>query len=48
VAQGSETWEGQNGLPPEGQFVFSDTWVLRNGTWQVAATEALIPMTPPK
>ena len=48
VAQGSETWQGQNGLPPKGQFVFTDTWILRDGKWQVAATEALMPMEPPK
>ena len=35
VAQGSETWEGKNGLPPKGQFFFTDTWVLRDGKWQV-------------
>ncbi len=48
VAQGSETWEGKNGLPPKGQFVFTDTWALRDGKWQVVATEALIPPTPAK
>lgn len=41
VAQGSETWSGQNGLPAKGRFVFTDTWVLRDGKWQVVSTAAI-------
>ena len=45
VAQGSESWERQNGTL--GQFVWMDTWVKRKGKWQIVAAEDLIP-PPPK
>ena len=37
VAQGSETWERQNGK--RGQFVWTDTWLRRNGRWQIIAAQ---------
>ena len=40
VAQGSETWEKRNGK--RGRFVWTDTWVRRNGRWQIVAAEDLI------
>ena len=40
VAQGSETWERRSG--ERGRFVWTDTWVRRNGTWQIVAAEDVI------
>jgi hypothetical protein len=40
VAQGSESWERRNG--ERGRFVWTDTWVLRNGRWQIVAAEDLL------
>ena len=37
VAQGSESWERQNGK--RGQFVWTDTWLRRNGRWQIIAAQ---------
>lgn len=42
VAQGSETWERRRGQPRRGRFVWTDTWVKRNGQWQIVAAEDLI------
>jgi ketosteroid isomerase-like protein len=42
VAQGDETWERRSGDPPRGRFVWTDTWVRRNGKWQIVAAEDLI------
>lgn len=42
VAQGSESWERRTGEPRKGRFVWTDTWVLRNGQWQIVAAEDLI------
>jgi ketosteroid isomerase-like protein len=42
VAQGSESWERRTGEPRRGRFVWTDTWVLRNGQWQIVAAEDLI------
>ncbi|SRR6266540_663099 len=42
VAQGSETWERRSGEPRRGRFVWTDTWVKRNGKWQIVAAEDLI------
>jgi hypothetical protein len=41
VAQGSETWERRTGTPNRGRFVWTDTWILRNGKWQIVAAEDL-------
>lgn len=40
VAQGSETWERRGG--ERGRFVWTDTWIRRNGKWQIVAAEDLI------
>jgi ketosteroid isomerase-like protein len=40
IAQGSETWEKRTG--ERGRFVWTDTWIRRNGHWQIAAAEDLI------
>jgi hypothetical protein len=40
IAQGSETWEKHNG--ERGRFVWTDTWLQRNGRWQIVAAEDLI------
>lgn len=42
VAQGDETWERHSGDPLRGRFVWTDTWVKRNGKWQIVAAEDLI------
>jgi len=42
VAQGSESWERRIGTPRKGRFVWTDTWLLRNGHWQIIAAEDLI------
>jgi ketosteroid isomerase-like protein len=40
IAQGSETWEKHSG--ERGRFVWTDTWLRRNGRWQIVAAEDLI------
>ncbi|MGE5212905.1 MAG: hypothetical protein ACM3NN_04335 [Nitrospirota bacterium] len=40
IAQGSESWEKRSG--ERGRFVWTDTWLLRNGHWQIVAAEDLI------
>ena len=42
VAQGDETWVRRTGTPLRARFVWTDTWVLRNGKWQIVASEDLI------
>src|SRR5262249_23741385 len=42
VAQGSETWERGTGDPLGGRWVWTDTWVRRNGKWQIVAAEDLV------
>jgi len=42
LAQGDETWERRSGDPLRGRFVWTDTWVNRNGKWQIVAAEDLI------
>jgi ketosteroid isomerase-like protein len=42
VAQGSETWERRTGEPKRGSYVWTDTWVKRNGRWQVVAAEDIL------
>ena len=37
VAQGSEAWEKRNGV--RGKYVWTDTWIRRNGKWQIVAAE---------
>lgn len=42
VAQGSESWERRTGTPKYGRFVWTDTWIKRNGKWQIVAAEDLV------
>jgi ketosteroid isomerase-like protein len=42
IAQGSESWERRTGTPKRGRFVWTDTWIRRNGRWQIVAAEDLI------
>ena len=42
VSQGSETWERRAGEPKKGSYVWTDTWVKRNGKWQIVAAEDLL------
>jgi ketosteroid isomerase-like protein len=43
VAQGSETWTKRKDLgQTTGRFVWTDTWVKRNGQWQIVAAEDVI------
>ncbi len=37
VAQGNESWERRTGTPKRGRFVWIDTWIRRNGKWQIVA-----------
>ena len=37
VVQGSESWTRKGGR--KGRFVWTDTWVRRNGEWQIVAAE---------
>ena len=47
VAQGSETWERRNGV--RGQFVWTDTWLRRDGRWHIiAAQDVIVPAQPVK
>ncbi len=40
VAQGDESWVRKDGK--RGRFVWTDTWIKRNGRWQIVAAEDLI------
>ncbi len=42
VAQGDESWERRTGEDRSGRFVWTDTWIRRNGQWQIVAAEDLI------
>jgi ketosteroid isomerase-like protein len=42
VAQGSESWVRRTETPLRGRFVWTDTWIRRNGKWQIVAAEDLI------
>jgi ketosteroid isomerase-like protein len=37
VVQGSETWTRKGGR--KGRFIWTDTWLRRNGKWQIVASE---------
>ena len=41
VAQGDDSWEKKDGTA--GKHVWTDTWVLRDGKWQLVAAEDLVP-----
>jgi ketosteroid isomerase-like protein len=42
VAQGNESWVRRTVTPLNGRFVWADTWLHRNGKWQIVASEDLI------
>jgi ketosteroid isomerase-like protein len=42
VAQGNESWVRRTVTPLNGRFVWTDTWLRRNGKWQIVASEDLI------
>ncbi|QWT22181.1 nuclear transport factor 2 family protein [Bacillus sp. NP157] len=44
IAQGSESWVKKSGA--KGRFVWTDTWLLRDGKWEIAAAEDLIAPEP--
>src|SRR5262245_65152528 len=46
VAQGNESWARRTRTPLRGRFVWTDTWLLRNGAWQIVASEDLIAPEP--
>jgi ketosteroid isomerase-like protein len=37
IAHGSEVWEKRDGS--KGRWVWTDTWVLRDGSWQIVAAQ---------
>jgi hypothetical protein len=39
IAQGQETWARRSGDPNAGRFIWTDTWVLRKGQWQIVNSE---------
>lgn len=41
VAQGNESWVRRSRTPVHGRFVWTDTWIKRNGKWQIVAAEDL-------
>jgi len=45
VAQGNESWKKKDGTL--GKFVWTDTWIKRNGKWQIVAAEDLVPLVAP-
>ena len=46
VAQGNESWVRRTGTPLRARFIWTDTWILRNGAWQIVASEDLIAPEP--
>ena len=44
IAQGNESWERKTG--DRGRFVWTDTWIWRNGSWQIVAAEDLTAAEP--
>jgi Domain of unknown function (DUF4440) len=46
VAQGDEFWERRTG--ERGRFVWTDTWIRRNGRWEIVAAEDLIAPESPR
>jgi hypothetical protein len=46
IAQGDEAWERRSG--ERGRFVWTDTWIRRNGRWQIVAAEDLIAPESPR
>lgn len=48
IAQGNESWVRRTGTPLRGRFAWTDTWIRRNGKWQIVAAEDLIAPEPEK
>jgi ketosteroid isomerase-like protein len=46
IAQGNESWERRT--VERGRFVWTDTWIRRNGRWQIVAAEDLIAPESPR
>lgn len=46
VAQGEETWTRHRGDPISGRFVWTDTWMKRNGKWQIIAAQDMTAKLP--
>jgi ketosteroid isomerase-like protein len=46
IAQGDESWQRHSG--ERGRFVWTDTWIWRNGRWQIVAAEDLIAPESPR
>lgn len=40
LAQGSESWQKRTG--ERGRFLWTDTWLRRNGRWQIVAAQDLV------
>jgi ketosteroid isomerase-like protein len=47
VAQGSEHWVKREGEPKSGRYVWSDTWVRRDGRWVIVAAADIEVPDPP-
>ena len=47
VAQGSEHWVKREGEPKGGRYVWSDTWVRRDGRWVIVAAADIEVPDPP-
>lgn len=46
IVQGSESWVRRTGSPLRGRYVWIDTWMKRNGKWQiVASVDVAVPDT---
>jgi Domain of unknown function (DUF4440) len=41
IAQGDDSWQKKDGTA--GKHVWTDTWIQRNGRWQLVASEDLVP-----
>jgi len=46
VAQGDESWQQHSG--ERGRFVWTDTWIRRDGRWHIVAAEDLIAPEAPR
>ena len=46
VAQGEETWTRHRGEPIKGRFIWTDTWMKRNGKWQIIAAQDMTAKLP--
>ena len=48
VARGTESWVRRTGTPLRGRWVWTDTWIRRNGKWQVVAAQDVTVPEPSK